>query len=155
MSKVLEFWQGMTGTVLPYALATAPTGWMVCNGAVLASGDAPTLRQKLIDDGSPYGDDGSGNPKLPDLRGEFVRGLDGGRGIDTGRALGSAQADDFRSHLHGNRYSTTTGGTANGISGASNFAFPSDLTLSNDATSEVGGAETRPRNVAMNYIIKT
>lgn len=152
MSKILEFWQGMTGTVLPYALATAPTGWMVCNGAVLASGDAPTLRQKLIDDGSPYGDDGSGNPKLPDLRGEFVRGLDGGRGIDTGRALGSAQADEVKEHGHTVHigFNTTTALTSSPAStigpnpGGSSFD-----------TAQTGGPETRPRNVAMNYIIKT
>lgn len=151
MSKILEFWQGMTGTVLPYALTAAPAGWMICDGAVLASGDAPTLRQKLIDDGSPYGDDGAGNPKLPDLRGEFIRGLDNGRGVDAGRALGTAQADEFKAHAHSwLKSNTATFGTINNLTVAGEI---------NDAggnsTSTEGGSETRPRNVAMNHIIKT
>jgi microcystin-dependent protein len=151
MSRVLELWQGMTGTVLPYALATAPSGWLICDGEALAPGVADTLRQKLIDDGNPYGVSG-GNPRKPDLRGEFIRGLDGGRGVDTGRALGSAQADEIKAHDHTVHigFNATTALTASPAStigpnpGGNSFN-----------TAQRGGTETRPRNVAMNYIIKT
>lgn len=151
MSKILEFWQGMTGTVLPYALTAAPAGWMICDGAVLASGDAPTLRQKLIDDGSPYGDDGAGNPKLPDLRGEFIRGLDNGRGVDPGRALGAAQTDAFKAHQHpiSTVYNAGNGGTPQ-LTWGDGTGTVTELNASS-----IGGDETRPRNVAMNHIIKT
>lgn len=84
MSRVLQMWEGMTGTVLPYALATAPSGWLICDGSALASGTADVLRQKLIDDGSPYGTSGS-DPLLPDLRGRVVAGVDNMGGSDAGR----------------------------------------------------------------------
>lgn len=154
MSKILEFWQGMTGTVLPYALTAAPAGWMICDGAVLASGDAPTLRQKLIDDGSPYGDDGAGNPKLPDLRGEFIRGLDNGRGIDTGRALGTAQADEVKAHGH-SIYRGLNNAVVLPSAGNSAATMGPNVGDTEMPTAETGGPETRPRNVAMNHIIKT
>lgn len=149
MSKVLEMWRGMTGTVLPYALGTAPSGWLICDGSALASGTADVLRDKLIADGSPYGDDGGGNPKLPDLRGEFMRGLDGGRGVDTGRTLGSWQDEEFKAHSHTEKNTATSTEVSAG-SGATVLS-----TQNTDQSGTTGGDETRPRNIALNFIIKT
>lgn len=176
MSRVLQMWEGMTGTVLPYALSTAPAGWLICNGAALASGTADVLRAKLIASGSPYGTSGS-DPKLPDLRGEFLRGLDAGRGIDPARTLGSSQKGSLvpldstgvnQSYVMQANSDTITapGDTALAASrlalDADGSAYPnaqfSWLNTTNNQAIDTGGfvaAQSRPRNVAVNYIIKT
>ncbi|MFO0386324.1 MAG: tail fiber protein [Flavobacteriales bacterium] len=88
---------------------------------------------------------------LPDLRSEFIRGWDDGRGVDSGRIFGSSQADEIRSHTHGilqngNDNITPTGGTTNYRPGAD--------TALGGVTGSTGGAETRPRNIALSYFIK-
>lgn len=88
MSKVLDFWADMTGVVLDYALSTPPSaGWLMCYGQALISGDTATarLRAKLLSDGSPYGTDGSGNPRVPDVRGRAICGKDNMGGTAAGR----------------------------------------------------------------------
>lgn len=89
------------GSIKMYALTTTPNGWLNCSGDVLL-GDTPytELRTALIDDGFPYGDDGSGNPLLPDFRGYSPRGWDDGAGVDTGRVFGSKQDDQNQAHDH-------------------------------------------------------
>jgi phage-related tail fiber protein len=84
---------------------------------------------------------------LPDLRGEFVRGWDDGRGIDTGRAVGTAQAQSIESHVHnwGAALLVGSGAGATATSGSG----------SSFGTSSTGGAETRPRNVALLACVKT
>lgn len=96
---------------------------------------------------APHGDgDGSTTFNVPELRGEFIRGLDNGRAVDTNRSMGSAQADAFKSHTHD--YATPfNGGSAFLVGGAS----PTNATV---ATSATGGTETRPRNIAMLACIK-
>lgn len=78
-----------TGTVLYITTAAVPTGFIKCNGAALSR----TTYSGLFDViGTTFGEgDGSTTFNLPDLRGEFIRGLDDGRGIDTARVLGSSQ----------------------------------------------------------------
>lgn len=104
--------------------------------------------------------------KLPDLRGEFIRGLDNGRGVDSGRTLGSYQGDLNKSHYH----HTTTGYNADessvfgGDSGLAIVGAIGEFAKDNfgrlegnelmSRTSLSGGNETRPRNIAMKYIIK-
>ena len=57
------------GTISPFALKTLPAGWLWCDGAVLMPDTAfPLLRSALVADGFTFGQDGSGNPKLPDAR---------------------------------------------------------------------------------------
>lgn len=178
MSKILEMWAGMTGTVLPFALSTAPDGWLICDGSALEPGTADNLRDKLLADGSPYGDDGSGNPLLPDMRGEFIRGLDAGRGVDVGRALGSVQAGEIQEHAHLSPWTQesgspslslessvlyhdtvgNSGGTAAGFRDLTDSGNPGNNTVNGEvvmSTTSTGGDETRPRNVALNFIIKT
>lgn len=170
-----------TGMVAPYAGASAPDGWLLCDGATVSRTTYSELFSVI---GVIYGaGDGSTTFKLPDLRGEFVRGLDAGRGVDVGRSLGSSQSSQNASHNHGGSTSSngahthTTGTYSNvkipGVSGTVNSplyisggeeAAPGPLTHpitanSNGAhthtISSDGGGESRPRNVAMNYIIKT
>ncbi|WON76300.1 phage tail protein [Serratia sp. UGAL515B_01] len=68
-----------TGIPLPWPTATAPTGWLKCNGAAFNKSLYPNLALAY-----PSG-------ILPDLRGEFIRGWDDGRGVDSSRVLLSSQ----------------------------------------------------------------
>lgn len=83
------------GIPIPYPLSTVPTGCLAMNGQRFDKLRYPKLA--LI---YPSG-------TLPDMRGEFIRGLDNGRGVDVGRELLSAQGDAFQDHVH---YIPTVGG---------------------------------------------
>lgn len=76
------------GIPIPYPLSTVPTGCLAMNGQRFDTRRYPKLAQKY-----PSG-------QLPDMRGEFIRGWDNGRGVDAGRALLSAQGDVFQDHVH-------------------------------------------------------
>src|SRR3546814_9188604 len=83
----------------------------------------------------------------------FRSGLDGGRGVDTGRVLGSAQADEFKSHKHALTAYGNTGNDA-GAGVARTDGTGSSVAVNEDVRGATGGTETRPRNIAVNYIIK-
>lgn len=73
------------GAVMYYAASNVPVGWLKCDGALVSKNAFPHLFSKI---GYTYG--GVGNDfRLPDLRGEFLRGWDDGRGIDRGRQFGT------------------------------------------------------------------
>jgi microcystin-dependent protein len=77
------------GAVAFFGRTTAPTGWLKANGALVSRTVYATLFSAI---GTTFGaGDGSTTFALPDLRGEFLRSWDDGRGVDTGRTLGSAQ----------------------------------------------------------------
>lgn len=123
------------GAVMAFYRSTPPTGWLECNGQSVAA--YPNLVALGI-------------INAPDLRGEFVRGWDNGKGTDPGRALGTSQADEFKSHTHQAK-------GADILTGSSN-AFWWDAGNSGAATRTTlatGGSETRPRNIALMYCIKT
>ena len=86
-SSVATLAQAMPiGAVIDYALKTPPPGWLLCFAQVLlANTPYTTLRTALINDEFPYGQDGSGNPKLPDARGCVVAGWDNMGGSGAGR----------------------------------------------------------------------
>ncbi|MGT8896281.1 phage tail protein [Escherichia coli] len=67
------------GVPVPWPTATPPAGWLQCNGATFTKEQYPVLVRVYP------------TLRLPDLRGEFIRGWDGGRKVDTGRALLSFQ----------------------------------------------------------------
>jgi microcystin-dependent protein len=95
---------------------------------------------------APYGTgDGSTTFTLPDLRGDFVRGLDDGRGVDASRSIGSFQADDFKSHTHLANHTFSTAGASGGAV---------NVQTGVSATGATGGTETRPRNTALLFCIK-
>lgn len=86
------------GTVTTFAMNTAPTGWLKCNGAAVSRTTYAALFAAI---GTTFGvGDGSTTFNLPEIRGEFVRGWDDGRGVDTGRVFGSAQTDLTETHTH-------------------------------------------------------
>ncbi|WP_346984356.1 phage tail protein [Chryseobacterium sp. POE27] len=82
------------GTVSYTAASTVPAGYLECNGAAVSRTGYATLFAAI---GTTYGaGDGSTTFNLPDLRGEFIRGWDHGRGVDTSRSLGSAQSNSTK-----------------------------------------------------------
>jgi len=131
------------GSVIHVAQSTAPAGYIKANGAAISRATYAALFAAI---GTVFGvGDGSTTFNLPDLRGEFLRGWDDGRGVDSGRTLGSAQADDFKSHTHSHiSYSPSGSGYADGTTNGL-------VALNTGAT---GGTETRPRNVALLACIK-
>ncbi len=147
------------GNVAYTARSTPPTGWLAANGAAINRVAYATLFAAI---GTTYGaGDGSTTFNLPDLRGEFIRGLDGGRGVDAGRTLGSAQSDAFKSHQHMLPISDPAlwAGAVYGYQSGQPNATVEDFTrgvtsTSRELTAAAGGTETRPRNVALLPIIK-
>lgn len=121
-----------------FQLSAAPGG-----AAINTSGAQSGVHTAIY---SPWGDgDGSTTFNVPDIRGEFIRGADRGRGIDPNRSFGSLQLDDFKSHTHivnnaGNSAGSVDGGGAMG-----------GTTAASQAT---GGTETRPRNRAFTPCIQ-
>ncbi|MCP1438386.1 phage-related tail fiber protein [Erwinia persicina] len=143
------------GVPLPYPAATAPDGWLKCNGASFSATTYPLLAKVYP------------SLKLPDLRGEFIRGWDDGRGVDAGRALLSAQGDAMR-----NLTGSVMGSNYMAYRGVSSGVFydvnlPPDTALAASGTGYAGKTsnmdasrqvptanEFRPRNIAFNYIVR-
>ena len=129
------------GEVKWFAMNSAPSGFLKANGAAVSRTTYANLFAAI---GTLYGaGNGTTTFNLPDLRGEFVRGLDDGRGVDTGRAIGSAQADDLKSHSHTINVYNAAGGPYQCQQQGSN-AFSGTT-----STVAAGGTETRPRNIAL------
>jgi microcystin-dependent protein len=139
---------GAAGEVSFFAMSSAPTGWLKANGAAVSRTTYAALFTAI---GTTFGvGDGSTTFNVPELRGEFIRALADGRAVDTGRALGSAQGDVFKSHTHtapGNRDSTAAGNNFY-LSANSGSGYQDTTDATGDAT------ETRPRNVALLACIK-
>ena len=95
-----------TSAVFCVAVATVPTGYLECNGAAVSRTTYAALFAII---GTNYGTgNGSSTFNLPDLRGEFVRGFDNGRGADSGRSIASSQGASNASHNHSISLSGTT-----------------------------------------------
>jgi len=83
-----------TGALMHFSMNTPPTGWLKANGASISRTTYSALFDAI---GTTFGaGDGSTTFGLPDLRGEFLRGWDDGRGVDSGRSFGSAQLDQMQ-----------------------------------------------------------
>lgn len=156
------------GVPVPWPLAAAPDGWLKCNGAAFSAASYPALAKAYP------------ALKLPDLRGEFIRGWDDGRGVDGSRVLISAQSPTtIRTaalDYYGADATTTNGtiGTAFSQADSVTSSQPADAkspangalgAILNDnsmyAEQKQGGVITtsqwisvRPRNVAFNYIVR-
>lgn len=88
----------LAGMIAAFARNTPPAGWLKANGAAISR---TTYDSLFVAIGTTFGaGDGSTTFNLPDMRGEFLRGWDDARGIDTGRAFGSFQDSDNKSHTH-------------------------------------------------------
>ncbi|MCR9143881.1 MAG: DUF2341 domain-containing protein [bacterium] len=151
----------LIGSVQSFATEAAPQGWIECDGREVSRTLYTRLFQRI---GDRFGTgDGSTTFNVPDMRGEFVRGWDNGRGIDSGRTMGTSQDDQFQGHAHDFYFSDAVfaGGNASTVQ---NNTVANSLSIHN---SEVGdpredgvngpprtGPETRPRNIALLYCIK-
>lgn len=138
------------GVIEMFGAAAAPAGYLECDGAAVSRATYAALFAVI---GTVHGvGDGATTFNVPDLRGEFVRGWDDGRGIDAARTFGSAQADEFEAHVHAVAPPSSTDDTAAGLTSTGTGGTE---TVTPYNTASTGGAETRPRNVALLYIIKT
>ena len=189
-----------TGAVFQWDLPTAPTGYLLQNGAAVSRTTYAALFALY---GTTFGaGDGSTTFNLPDKRGLFIRGHDAGRGIDPGRTLGSFQDQLLGSHGHGvndpwhahstnepqhahlvrggsidtsSQFTGITNSTSNSVGGAHSSSLTYALTGSDGGTligytltgvgiygattgisiQATGGAENRPKNFSVNFIVKT
>lgn len=148
----LSLVKGISGQVATFAMNTAPTGWLKANGSAVSRTTYADLYAAI---GTTFGSgDGSTTFNLPDLRGEFIRGWDDGRGTDTGRTFGSSQSHQLEDHYHGINSPTTYSssiatGSAVGLAQRTNYdRFTGDVENGN------AGSETRPRNIALLVCIK-
>ena len=155
------------GAVVYFAMPTAPSGWLFCNGASVSTTTYASLFAAI---GYTYGGAG-GNFNLPNLNGQFIRSWDSTGAVDPGRVFGSNQAQAYLNHGHtatstdaGHVHQISgTGPNANGGGGGwlvnpqgfltpTNTGFAQITTVVN--TSTTGGNETRPVNVALYACIK-
>ncbi|EFK4331905.1 tail fiber protein, partial [Escherichia coli] len=156
------------GVPVPWPTATPPAGWLKCDGRAFTKEQYPVLARAYP------------TLRLPDLRGEFIRGWDDGRGVDTRRSLLSGQTATFiRTALQdyygvdlttnvkvGIAYATadsviTVGNPANPKAGDNSDYVPASSDNSITGTQRTAednftGAwiSMRPRNVAFNYIVR-
>ncbi|ENB5590580.1 phage tail protein [Escherichia coli] len=147
------------GVPVPWPSATPPTGWLKCNGAPFSAEEYPELAKVYPTN------------ELPDLRGEFIRGWDDGRGIDAGRALLSLQAGMLEKHRHpvvaNDWYDSKkewelsaifseayTEGRGLDATNSGGTLVPSPTLHSRGSIGNTGGSETRPRNIAFNFIVR-
>jgi microcystin-dependent protein len=145
------------GTVMSFAMTSAPSGWLETNGAAVSRA---TYADLFTSTSTTFGTgNGSTTFNLPDLRGEFVRGWDNARGIDSGRVFGATQTDAMQGHKHTFTalVSNLGGATGNYSPGSPTANFAG--TTSSPSDDGVNGtprtaSETRPRNVALFYCIK-
>ncbi|HDI9654386.1 TPA: phage tail protein [Escherichia coli] len=140
------------GVPVPWPSATPPTGWLKCNGAAFSAEEYPELAKAYPTN------------KLPDLRGEFIRGWDDGRSVDTGRSVMSAQSArvgyfKFDMGIYGIPAATGSLILSNDILITGHDSNGSSLLLNNSNERAIGEmyvvpADTRPRNIAFNYIVR-
>lgn len=162
-----------TAEVVFFPSTSAPVGFLKANGAAISRTAYAALYAVI---GTNYGNgDGSTTFNLPDLRGEFLRGWDDGRGVDSGRALHSSQGSQNLSHNHSASASNAGAHTHtmtfknDRSSGEGNAVFGDEAYYSGDASQTTssagdhthtisigasGGNEARPRNIALLACIK-
>lgn len=146
----------LPGTIAFLGMNVAPTGWLKANGAALSRTSYASLFAAI---GTTYGaGNGSTTFNLPDLRGEFLRAWDDGRGVDTGRGLGGFQNNATEWHSHHMGTNATCGmkyysGSFDVIVWGGPGMGYSDRYTAGQSSGNAAG-ETRPRNIALLACIK-
>jgi hypothetical protein len=153
------------GAIIPFGGNSdkIPDGWLLCDGGMYSTTEYPELFDAI---GYNWGTTDPDTFRVPDLRGVFLRGVNGGisdnyadpnsgsrvsrySGGNIGNTVGSYQADEFKSHSH--TYKNTLMIIGNGgYHGGGSYGGSSQ----NPPVNNTGGDETRPRNAYVNYIIK-
>ena len=157
------------GTVIWYSGNSAPSGYLKANGDAIANGSG-TTQSITANFSALYAIVGA---NLPDLRGEFIRGWDDGKGTDSGRSIRSAQADSWKEHQHifggddsvgadmsptvwpnaGSAYNYNRDANSDTSNDGRGWVTSRDTTGSNNTTT-YGDTETRSRNIALLACIK-
>ena len=171
-------WTGVagvpTGSVHLMASTSVPSGYLECNGQYLSRTTYAALFTAI---GTTWGSSSSSNFRLPDLRGQFVRGWANTGSTDSGRTFASSQASQNISHNHtitsnvndSGHYHSMSYAVRNYYQEPNNMGVGTDASAnsSNDTASATtgitvtstaansGGTEARPINIAMMYVIKT
>ncbi len=174
-----------SGAVFCIAVASVPSGYLECNGQSVSRTTFAALFAVI---GTQYGNQNSTTFRVPDLRGEFIRGFDNGRGVDNNRNIGSNQGSQHPQHNHAvsasssssvndsghnHRVRVGTSGSGGGNVSDRDSQSPGNFvsnqienattgisvsTSTSISQSNRGGtsnsSETRPRNIAMMYVIK-
>lgn len=167
----------LAGMCAFFAMSSPPPGWLKANGAAISRTTYAPLFGKI---GATFGGgNGSTTFNVPDLRGEFMRAWDDGRGLDGGRGFGDVQGGQNLIHSHGASAFVSDPGHAHitsipikpngtgagpyamldgfsGITGTQGIAtdvrgtgITVGVSIAND-----GGGEARPRNVSLLACIK-
>jgi len=165
-SNSINAWAGM---IAYFGRATAPAGWLKANGATVSRTTYAALFTSI---GTTWGaGNGTTTFVLPDLRAEFLRGWDDGRGGDASRALGTFQGSQNLAHVHGvvdpghvhllnYQVPVNTMDTDRGTDNSSHFSVDDPImpntfsSKTNIAIQYDGGNESRPRNIALLACIK-
>ncbi|WP_282412263.1 phage tail protein [Pseudomonas sp. PS01299] len=169
------------GSIVAFPVDAPPPGFLELDNSVKSSATYPDLSAYL---GGKFnkGDEGVGNFRLPEARGEFLRGWDHGRGVNAGRVIGTSEGESVINHVHVDNYLVDNTAVP-GIPGVSNASVSQSVWgkvygtaggslksyLSNDQANgfagngigglysgpmKGGGTETRPRNIAVMWCIK-
>ena len=161
----------LVGAVQSFASSSAPSGWLKANGAEVNRTSYAALFEII---GTTFGaGDGATTFNLPDLRGEFIRGWDDGRGVDSGREFASFQESDNKAHGHGmdsaGNHRHTFWGTHTsqspivwsdgrfGLIDTGGGPARNGMNYSGDHAHNIhssGGSEARPRSIALLFCIK-
>lgn len=161
------------GAMVPFPKGTVPAGFLEVDGSVQSAAAYPDLAAYL---GTTFntGGEGVGNFRLPETRGEFLRGWDHGRGVDVGRNLSGYQLDQMQGHVHeylykSNRsgdsaifpegYAVSAAGSGANLAtsvpaDAANIKFIGKPLVDGSNGAPRTGSETRPRNLAVMWCIK-
>lgn len=161
-----------SGEVAAFARNTCPAGWLAADGTAVSRTTYANLYAAI---GTTWGvGNGVTTFNVPDFRGEFLRGWDNGRGVDTGRTFASTQTDRIKDHWHYVFNTDHDGENATLSITASNYAMgQTDYTGStyfqytihgsntvptrartSSAPSGTSATETAPRNVAVLYCLR-
>lgn len=171
LENIITSFQTMfVGTVSYFPCNVAPTGWLNLNGQTISRSTYSNLwtfansSGNIVTDASwtslsAYGSfgtgDGSSTFRLPDLRGDFIRSWDNGRGVDIGRGIGTWQQDQLKAHNHNLTVRSLPGtSTSVPVEPLLTENYTPDTTTSQLQISAFGGMETRPRNVSLLACIK-
>ncbi|MBS9436787.1 tail fiber protein [Photorhabdus noenieputensis] len=158
--KILTEDDILVGIPLPWSKPTAPAGYLICSGQQFNKSMYPKLGEAY-----PSG-------TLPDLRGEFIRGWDNGRSIDSGREILSHQDSTKLPNLYTHAASANIGVLVSPPINRFSSNYPSEIMASDFEEAEFGSGQyfstqlspygsvslstirVRPRNIAFNYIVR-
>lgn len=145
----------LVGMIAPFAMSSAPSGWLVCDGSAISRTTYANLFTAIS---TTWGvGDGSTTFNLPDLRGEFLRGFDGGKGVDSARTFASFQEGSHHLINTGNQiFGIDSGGQRGDVPVTSSVSvrYNSSLNSASLSSSDSRFGMARPRNMAVQYCIK-